>query len=310
MRGNLRWVAVALLAVGVSVVAGCGGGNDPFIYQYVSERVAYNADGTRLAFASLGANALRYIYSISSEGSSLTLLTPSDSDTDLTDEGGKQPAWSPNGVDLCIVSRRGGVQALYLMDPTVGDTARLTRLTSNTGPGADAQPSWSRDSQKLVYVSNRRAGGDVWDIIVINRDGTLATGGLADGNNNQWPVFNADGTKVAFQSDASGNTDIWVLDLATSALTNLTAGSAARDEAPSWSADGNTIAFHSNRAGDFDIWLMDANGGNPRQLTNDARSDGYPVFSNAGTQVAFTRDREIWTIGTDGLNETQITKRY
>ncbi len=308
---DLRWATVAAVGLLVALLAGCSGSGNQIVYQYVSERVSYNADSTRLTFGALGGNGLQYTYTIHQNGGALTLLTPSDNDTDLTDEGGKHPAWSPNGLDIAIASRRGGSQALFLMDPTVGDRVRLTKLTDDSGPGSDDQPSWLPDSQKIVYVSNRRAGGDAWDIVVINRDGTGRTELVADGAANQWPVFSPDGTKIAYSSDAGGDSDIYILDLGTSAITNLTGpANGYREEAPNFSPDGGTIAFHSNRGGDFDIWLMNADGTNARQFTNDARSDGYPVWNRDGSRLAFTRDREIWTVRSDGTDPRQLTRRF
>lgn len=307
---DLRWATVGVVGWLVAVLGGCSGSGGLIPYQYVSERVSYNADGTRLAFAALGGNGLQYTYTIYNNGAALTLLTPSDNDTDLTDEGGKHPAWSPDGQDICLASRRGGSQALFLMDPTVGDRLRLSKLTDDSGAGADDQPSWSPDSQRIVFVSNRRLGGDAWDIVVINRDGSGRTELLTDGAMNQWPVFSPDGTKIAYQSNAAGNTDIYVLDLTTMVTTNLTGPNGFREEAPNYSPDGSTIAFHSNRAGDFDIWLMNADGTNVRQLTRDARSDGYPVWNHDGSRLALTRDREIWTIRADGTDPRQLTRRF
>lgn len=307
---DLRWATAVIVGLLAVVLAGCSGSSGQIVYQYVSERGCYNADSSRLTFAALGGNGLQYTYTITSNGGGLTLLTPSDNDTDLTDEGGKHPAWSPDGLDICIASRRGGSQALFLMDPTVGDRVRLTRLTDDSGGGSDAQPSWSPDNQKIVYVSNRRAGGDVWDVVVINRDGSGRTELVADGATNQWPVFSPDGTKIAYHSNVAGNSDVYVLDLGTMVATNLTGPNGFREEAPNYSPDGSTIAFHANTDGDFDIWLMNADGTNVRQLTNDARSDGYPVWNRDGSRLAITRDREIWTMRADGTDPRQLTRRF
>lgn len=318
MQRIALWGVVVSLVVVVAMMAGCGGGNDQLVYQNVSERTTYSADGSRLAFASLGGNGLLYVYSIYSGGGGLQLLTYSDNDQDLTDEGGKMPAWAPNGNDLCIVGRRGGSQALFFIDPSGGDTVRISKLTDDTTLGADAMPSWSADSARLVFASDKRLPGG-WDatnpgptdVVTINRDGTGRTTQLADGAHNTWPVFSPDGTKILYTSDVTGNTDLWVMNVGDPAsAVNLTAGSSARDEAGSWSPDGTKIAFHSNRAGDFDIWVVNADGSGATRLTNDSRSDGFPIWNPAGTRIAFTRDREVWTMLTDGTDQTQLTRRF
>jgi TolB protein len=313
---------VLLLAVATVMIVGCGGSGNQGLFQFVSERVTWSNDGTRLTYAALGGNGLLYVYSIFNNGGALTLLTPSRNDpNDLAHEGGRQPAWSPTGADICIVGRRGGSEALFLIDPTLGDRTRINKVTDDSGAGADAEPSWSSDGQKLVYASDRRLPGG-WDsanpgptdILTINRDGTGPASVLADGSHNTWPVFSPDDTKVVYSSNQAGNTDIWVLTVAGGAPTNLTnpsgAPDGARDEAPSWSPDGSTIIFHSNRDGDFDIWAMDADGSNPRHLTLDPRSDGFPVWNRAGTRICFTRDREVWTMNPDGSSQLRLTRRF
>lgn len=314
----MRWIAKMLMVVTVVAVlglalVGCGGGNDQTVFQNVIERTSYNPAGNRLAFTSIGGNGLQYIYSISTSGGSLVLLTQTDNDEDETDEGGKQPAWSPDGTDIAMVARRGGgSQSLYLIDPSQGTRVREVKITDDTIVGADAQPSWAPNSGSLVYVSNKGGTGH-YTIWTVQRNGTGAAELFDPGTDAQWPVYSPDGTKIAFQlgigRSGGPNTDILILDVATLTTTNLTETSSFRDEAPSWSPDGAEIAFHSNRSGDFDIWSTNADGtGVPTALTADTRSDGWPVWNDAGTRIAFTSFRELWTMDPDGSDRDQITR--
>lgn len=305
-----------LLVVASLMLGGCSGSDDQVVFQNVSERVSWNDAGTRLAFTSRGGNEIAYVYSITNTGTGLRLLTPTDNDDDLTDEGGSQPAWSPDGADIAIIGRRGGSQSLFLIDPVEGSTVRETRLTDQTVAGADAQPSWSDDSSQIVFVSTKEATGR-WEIVVINRNGTGRTV-IARNNDDtdaQWPVFTPDGTHIIYQSRVAAagvDTSLRIVEIATGTTEPLgdTEGNSFRDEAPSISPNGQRIAFHSNRAGDFDIWAMDFDGGNITGLTRDARSDGYPVFSPDGARIAFTRDREVWTMLADGTDQDQVTRRF
>ncbi|MEN6645194.1 MAG: hypothetical protein ABFE08_22350 [Armatimonadia bacterium] len=312
MRWNAKVVMVAMLVVALAVVlVGCGGNNDQTVFQNVIDRTSYNPAGNRVAFTSLGGNGLEYIYSISSGGGSLVLLTQSTNDEDDSNEGGKQPAWSPDGSDIAMVTRRGGgSQSLYLIDSSQGNRLRETRITDNTVTGSDLQPSWAPNSSKLVYVSNK-GGGDHYTIWTVDRDGTDAAELYDPGTDAQWPVYSPDGTKIAFQlgiGRSGANTDIAILDIASLTTTNITESSTFRDEAPNWSPDGNKIAFHSNRRGDFDIWTMNVDGTSPVSITADARSDGYPVWNAAGSRIAFTRNRELWTMLPDGTDQDQVTQ--
>ncbi|MGZ4380967.1 MAG: TolB family protein [Gaiellaceae bacterium] len=92
------------------------------------------------------------------------------------------------------------------------------------------------------------------------------------------PVWSPDGKKLAFESDRSGNDEIYVMNLATLRVTNLTRNP-ARDSDPTWSPDGQSIAFASERDGNSEIYVMSAaTGGNQTRLTNNPAVDLVPNF--------------------------------
>jgi len=317
-----KLVAVSLvLAVAALLLTGCSGDNDQLVYQWVMERVSWNPAGTRLAFTAEGANGNRYVYSISTGSGNLTLLTPTDNDKDLTDEGGKQPAWSPDGEDLAIVARRGGTQALFLIDPSSGADEREERLTTDDEavPGADAQPSWKPDSSQIVFVSTKNSPTGRWEIWVIDRDGTdlRMINRDNDATDAQWPVFSPDGTQIIYQSrlgDTAVDTCLRVVSVGGGETTAIdgTEGNNFREEHPSVvaTATGTVVAFTSNRNGDFDIWTMNLDGSGAAAVSVDARSDGFPVWNADASRIAFTRENEVWTMEPDGTDQDRVTKRY
>ena len=86
---------------------------------------------------------------------------------------------------------------IYTMPITGG---RATRITS--GMGYDAQPRFSPDGKKIVFVSDRSGGENLW---TMNADGKDTTA-LTSGNNNQYisPVYSPDGKYVV--ASRSGGT--------------------------------------------------------------------------------------------------------
>ncbi len=73
---------------------------------------------------------------------------------------------------------------------------------------------------------------------------------------NQAPAWSPDGKKLALTlSTRDGNLDVYVLDLATQALTRIT-DDPGIDTEPQWSKDGQSLYFTSDRAGGPQIYRV------------------------------------------------------
>ncbi len=64
-------------------------------------------------------------------------------------------------------------------------------------------------------------------------------------------------------------------------------GGLSFESQPTWSPDGRTIAFLSDRTGVENLWIADADGGNPRAVSRDRRTDDRPQIM---TSPAWTPD--------------------
>jgi TolB protein len=71
-----------------------------------------------------------------------------------------------------------------------------------------------------------------------------------------WPTWRPDGKQIAFASNRSGNSDIWLMNANGSGLVNLT-NNEAQDTSPAWSPDGKNLAFVSTRDGGSDIYVIE-----------------------------------------------------
>ena len=133
--------------------------------------------------------------------------------------------------------------------------------------------------------------------------------------------------RIAFQSDADGDWDIWTMNPDGSDLRNLTSegetGEGWADSQPSWSPDGSRIAFVSDRSGGSDIFVMGADGADVTRLTvnGDEDSDFGPDWSPDGSRLVFAGERadegpefpddlDIYVIDADGTNEVNVTDGF
>lgn len=93
---------------------------------------------------------------------------------------------------------------------------------------------------------------------------------------------------VVFTSDRDGSSDLYVKDLSSGVITQLT--NADVDEfTPEWSPDGARIAFRRESAtflNQFDIWVIGADGSGLTRLTTTGTA-GAPRWSPDGTEIAY-----------------------
>jgi TolB protein len=161
-------------------------------------------------------------------------------------------------------------------------------------------PTWSPDDQWLAYVSfeNRLSGIYIQRVRTGERRVISQRVGV-----NGAPAFSPDGTRLALTlSGSGGNLDVWLLDLASQALTRLTDDPAV-DTEPAWSPDGKSIYFTSDRAGGPQIYKLDL--ANPKRVQRISFGSGYaarPRVSPDGTKVAYvTRDGSNYRIAVQDL---------
>jgi len=130
------------------------------------------------------------------------------------------------------------------------------------------------------------------------------------------PTWSPDGKRIAFMSERSGNKDIWFIDANDYAELKGSAVQLTLDEAsdhhPAWSPDpnDNRIVFVSDRDEDKHEHIYIINADTPNDvipLTAGDFDDSHPTWSPDGSKISFSRDGEIWTINSNGTQESQIT---
>jgi Tol biopolymer transport system component len=125
------------------------------------------------------------------------------------------------------------------------------------------------------------------------------------------PQYSPDGRKIAFQSNRSGNLEVWTCDSDGSNCLQLTSFKGPQCGAPSWSPDGRWIALDSRAEGQPEVYVIAADGGTPRRMTNNPANDQNPTWSQDFRWIYFNSDRsgqyEIWKMPKDGGEAVQMT---
>ena len=188
------------------------------------------------------------------------------------------------------------------------ETAQLgVALKNAAGARLFGRPvTWSSGDQSIATVS---ATGIVTGLAA----GTTTITATVEGKVGSAPVtvaFVDLPSPIAFQSDRSGNYEIYVMTRGGAPLVRLTNTTAANGQ-PSWSPDGAKVAFTSDRDGNREIYVMNADGSGQTRLTNNLGTDVVPAWSPDGTKIAFASNRdgnsEIYVMNADGTNQIRLT---
>ncbi len=99
------------------------------------------------------------------------------------------------------------------------------------------------------------------------------------------PALSPDDSFVAYQSDETGNPEIWLMDLKSRVPLRLT-NDPGSDTSPAWLPDSSGLLFASDRSGSLSIYKIPRLGGEPILLLPDAMN---PSISPDGAKVAFAR---------------------
>jgi Tol biopolymer transport system component/DNA-binding winged helix-turn-helix (wHTH) protein len=196
-----------------------------------------------------------------------------------------QPAISPDGASVVFVSERSGVPELWLRPIVGGEEKPLT-----SGNGGAVDPVFSPDGRWICYTSLRHGG--IWRIPAAG--GTPSR--LTDFGSRA--AFSPDGSRLVFQSQeqvmlgggqwvASRDSTLWLLEVATGALTPLTrrGSTPGGHGAPRWSPDGSSVVFVSNDWRLSGIWRVPAIGGEPERIAQTAGWLAEPVFDSSGRNL-------------------------
>lgn len=102
-----------------------------------------------------------------------------------------------------------------------------------------------------------------------------------------------DGSKIIFESNRSGNNDIFSVSPTGDNLTNLTNTSDDNESSASWSPDGSEIVFTSNPVNGIGQWdmklmIMEHDGANQQMLFGGAPIEN-PEWSPSGDRIVFLK---------------------
>ena len=208
----------------------------------------WSPDGGRIAFGS-DRDGQFDVWVMNADGSGVTNLSNNPTFDNY-------PDWSPDGALIAFHSDRTGQHDIWVMN---ADGSGQRDLSDNPG-AADSGPAWSPDGTRIAFVSDR--DGNL-EIFVMSADGSEQTqltftdpGGV-----NRWPAWSPDGGSVIFNSNRDGlGWNLWRMELATGALTNLTEPFSGRSLLADWARGPTTVVSTALSAPTEQAFLEDFEG--------------------------------------------------
>jgi hypothetical protein len=141
--------------------------------------------------------------------------------------------------------------------------------------------SWAAKGDRIAYFARTEKSKTlVIQNVVSGRVEQKFTLDEVDGPES--PSFSPDGQRVAFAALQGAVADIFVIDLNTGALTNVTKDAFA-DYSPAFSPDGRTLVYTARVSGNDKLFAVPANGGDKRQLTFGTHDDTAAKFFDNNT---------------------------
>jgi Tol biopolymer transport system component len=217
-----------------------------------------------------------------------------------------------------IAWARDGRSLLYSASPDLATPFHMWRIELPGGGGPKrvdlagdyaTLPAMAPSGDKVAYAQWRNVDMDIWKF----EAGAPPERFLSSTRRDFDPRFSPDGQRIAFASDRSGGSELWVARRDGTEPVRLTEGEGRMLGSPYWSPDGRRIAYGMQQPdGLWDIYVIDAAGGQPRRLTTHPFDENLPCWSRDGEWIYFHSNRtgrsEIWRIPASGGEATQVTE--
>jgi len=227
----------------------------------------FSPDGRRVAVSAGGIHA----YELAEKRLSLVVPSPFEGPSGVVLRPGGYLAWSPDGKSLAV-NATAPKETMSLFSIAADGSGAAERLTESPY-GFEFPDAWSPDGKRLLFTDGEGNGWGIFELTLADRSSRTV---LDPAGSQVQPALSADGLWLAYSSDESGRSEIYITPYL---------GAAGRQQAstdggaaPVWSPDGRTLYYwNENRMMAAPIrGSSELNVGTPRVLFEGRYYLGYP----------------------------------
>jgi Tol biopolymer transport system component/DNA-binding winged helix-turn-helix (wHTH) protein len=263
------------------------------------KHLALSQDGKKLAYASQNQSSSLLSLPLSAggkpAGQPVALTSNADCRSTL-------PAFSPDGSRIAFNSCRGGAATqIYLMN---ADGSRRQQLTTES-QGA-VMPSWFPDGRHLLYVVEQSA--KLKSINIETRQPALVADVSQDVGK---PQLSPDGKQIAFASSVNGVSNLWLMEMSTNGLRQLTFDKGT--SFPVWSPDGKLLAAERLQGRDTHVVVVNPLNGTVQDVLADHAQNWVNAWAPDGDRIYYAKLEEngvwnIWAVSRSTGAKTRLTR--
>jgi Tol biopolymer transport system component/DNA-binding winged helix-turn-helix (wHTH) protein len=275
-------------------------------------QISWSPDGRELAYAAYSSQGLSQVQILQLDSLKSRPLEPAPQCL----EAG-EPAFSPDGRLLALVCiSSAGVYGIHVVQLPRGPIRELASISGNPqglawaadgshlifakdpGNGGElwelslkgeltqlpfgeegSAPAVSAKGDRIAYVRGRGTL-HIWraDLTAGDPEGT-GTRLIYSTRTQALARYSPDGSQIAFQSNRSGSTEIWLSGADGADPERITSFNGPYTSAPSWCPDGRRIAFDSRASGVSAIYVEDIGERVPRKVITSQDNLSLPVWS-------------------------------
>jgi len=201
-------------------------------------------------------------------------------------------------------------QATESIDEKSGSVINATQITDLSKDEFALYPNVSSDDKNVVFnVLNIKNWSS--NIVITRTDGKSGIARVTDDENRNENPYWISNDKIVFDSDRLGfmQRNIWITNRdGAGGLKQVTRGDRQFDFKPSF-ANNNVVfsSFTRNQYGALTgepyIWSTKIDGGDLTQIKKGWQAN----LSQDGSRIVYINNKQLWVMGADGSNPTQLT---